>query len=996
MGGGTGAGGGAPNPCDGVVCSTPPARRCLNAQTLATFEPAGVCDQGACRYTERFETCASGCAGDACQGNRCQGVVCNSPPLAQCVNSTTLKRFNAAGGCTDGVCSYAEAQVTCPFGCVGGACTNDPCAGVSCTTPPATFCLDALTQRAFGGTGTCAGGGCTYVTTDTTCPFGCAQGTCRADPCAGVTCTTPPAPACVNNGAASRRYAATGTCGGNGACSYGFSDVPCANGCTAGACNGPSCGGASCNAPPADTCVNAQTLRTAARLGTCSGTTCQYQMTDVRCSSGCLNGACLPGSWRFEPSPMASSLSITQLALEPSGAPHLIGCAAGGVEHRWRDDFGWKSEVIDPGVVTTDGCFASLAIDATGQVMAAWFDGVNDDLRFARRIGGVWQKEIIKSAGDVGRGAIVALDATGSPSVAAVDGSTVSVFRKPGAAWVGETALTSAPGVALSLRYSPQGVLHLVSGRPTSVPVSSGGYNQPSALLAVRGASAWTERLVDEDAMVSARALQFLPDGTPVVVYGVVPSAAQRARVFSQPPIDTQLGLRSNLSSTPAMQLYAGVAGTLTVAMPSTYLLNSLLQRRNRAWVELGSPPPLGTTQSLIDARPRADGQLVYLLDEGVVVSPPPGACQPACSTATCGDDGCGGSCGSCGMGQACSGEGECSAWRVQQMPGSVDRAHQLELGPGGELHAASSSASATMYLRRSAAGQWSAPSRVGTGALHVRAGALGVASDGGVLLASVSVGAGSTVVASPAPDGGWAVTPVASFPSSRGLPVTVAGPGAQRDIISRGANQSWGKPRWIEEASFDGSAWSQRYSLGQTDDLMSDPAAALDAQGNLHVVWATATETGLRYVSVRHAIRTNGTWSAPAVLRSQQSTTWLRTPVLERDVSGALHALVHDGVAWQWARFAQGAWTLEVVPPAVATGLDGSGGFSFAVTPQGQPAVLVYGAEVHTRTGPGVWAVDRLPTGRASTTPGALLIEPSGTMRVFAAEANTPALFTK
>src|SRR5262249_5488942 len=153
-----------------------------------------------------------GCAEAHCVGNACLGVVCSSPPAATCTSASQLHGFTAQGTCEGGTCGYASFDVSCP--CEAGQCKTNPCAGVSCTQPPPSRCLDTSRVRVFDDIGTCAAtnGACTYASKDTACgPGGCASGQCQADPCAGVTCNAPPASSCVNSTTA-QTYARTGRC----------------------------------------------------------------------------------------------------------------------------------------------------------------------------------------------------------------------------------------------------------------------------------------------------------------------------------------------------------------------------------------------------------------------------------------------------------------------------------------------------------------------------------------------------------------------------------------------------------------------------------------------------------------------------------------------------------------------------------------------------------------------------------------------------------------
>ncbi len=198
-----------------------------------------------------------------------------------CADSKTLRSYASAGTCQGGNCSYVPTDTTCANGCSGGACAGDPCAGVTCSTPPASSCIAANTLRSYAPAGICASGTCSYSATSTTCSFGCSGGACLADPCAGITCTTPPAPTCV--GASRRTYGATGTCSA-GVCSYPATDTACtapASG-TTGTCAAGACG-YTCNAG----------------LSSCGGA-CVDLGTNPKncgvCGHDCLGGACAAGS----------------------------------------------------------------------------------------------------------------------------------------------------------------------------------------------------------------------------------------------------------------------------------------------------------------------------------------------------------------------------------------------------------------------------------------------------------------------------------------------------------------------------------------------------------------------------------------------------------------------------------------------------------------------------------------------------------------------------
>ena len=399
------------NPCQGVTCNSPPANACVNATTLRSFQSPGTCSGGGCTYAPVDLVCAFGCALGACNNDPCQGVSCNTPPAASCTSATNLRRYSATGSCGGGACSYTPMDLTCQFGCSGGACNNDPCQGVSCNSPPASACVNATTLRSFAAAGACSGGACSYTPTDTSCQYGCSNGACNNNPCQGVSCTNPPASTCV--GGSVRTYGSPGTCSG-GTCSYAFTDTVCANGCSGGACNAPSCGGVTCNTPPAGSCTSANNLRTYYPAGTCAGTTCYYVSYDISCSQGCLNGACIAGSWTLESGPYGNTFRETNVVYDGTGHPVMAGCESNGtVKVRRLSESGWTEEVVDTGM--GGYCEAAVALDSAGEPMVAYYDSLNYDLRFAKRAGGSWApKELVANTDSAGSGVSLIIDPAGN------------------------------------------------------------------------------------------------------------------------------------------------------------------------------------------------------------------------------------------------------------------------------------------------------------------------------------------------------------------------------------------------------------------------------------------------------------------------------------------------------------------------------------------------------------------------------------------------------
>jgi len=177
-GSGTGgvAGGGGADACLGVICDEPPDNACESAETFRAYDAIGSCADGECSYTSNLISCA--CEDDACVTDPCAEVTCDSPPEPACPDASTLRTYAEAGSCANGSCSYEPTDTGCPFGCSAGACNSDPCAEVTCSTPPDPTCIDDETLRTYGEAGTCADGNCSYPPIDTACAAGCVDDAC--------------------------------------------------------------------------------------------------------------------------------------------------------------------------------------------------------------------------------------------------------------------------------------------------------------------------------------------------------------------------------------------------------------------------------------------------------------------------------------------------------------------------------------------------------------------------------------------------------------------------------------------------------------------------------------------------------------------------------------------------------------------------------------------------------------------------------------------------
>jgi hypothetical protein len=110
------------DPCDGVVCDTLPEPSCEGANTLATYQSPGTCTDGVCAYPSTQITCDFMCSDGACIPDPCDGIVCDTPPEPSCEDENSYLAFKSRGTCSEGVCEYAPLPTTCDLGCDENIC----------------------------------------------------------------------------------------------------------------------------------------------------------------------------------------------------------------------------------------------------------------------------------------------------------------------------------------------------------------------------------------------------------------------------------------------------------------------------------------------------------------------------------------------------------------------------------------------------------------------------------------------------------------------------------------------------------------------------------------------------------------------------------------------------------------------------------------------------------------------------------------------------------
>ncbi len=306
--------------CEDSECNAPPQSGCID-NLAVSFSPSGRCEANECFYEQIQVSCGEGtkCLGGICVVEEdCLGIVCDEPPPATC-NASVVVTYPGLGQCESGQCVYQPTFSPCDADqvCMNARCYDleDPCATISCESPPQRGC-DGNTVQVFGELGECVEGECIYPLTETECGDNatCVEGECDStlDPCEGIECTTAPPRICAGNIVVI--YGEIGVCE-QGECRYPVFEEFCLPNelCSEGACQDP-CVGVTCSEPPVSFC-DGDNLHTFPAQGTCFLGECDYAETIAECGDGkiCFEGAC-----RFTPG--VGDLIITEIMYDPFGA----------------------------------------------------------------------------------------------------------------------------------------------------------------------------------------------------------------------------------------------------------------------------------------------------------------------------------------------------------------------------------------------------------------------------------------------------------------------------------------------------------------------------------------------------------------------------------------------------------------------------------------------------------------------------------------------------
>ncbi|MGE3458701.1 MAG: hypothetical protein AB7O24_26520 [Kofleriaceae bacterium] len=729
---------------------------------------------------------------------------------------------------------------------------------------------------------------------------------------------------------------------------------------------------------------------TGAQLGGCAGD-CTYAPLHTLCSQGCLGGVCQAGSTTsifMPPIPGGMWKSNVAFAVDAAGRPHLVG-QDGTFRLIWRhlDESGWHDELIDAPL--TSGVQVALALDPTGSPVVAYYEPTTKRLRYAERTNTTFHNEQVSATSPAGRFPSIAIDAAGVRWIASIDGSQLRVAHGHAGSWTIETVATST-STSTQLAFDPTGLLHLVWGTTESVAVPSGSFNQPRLYHATRAAGSWQIDVVSEDGLVFKRSLSFARNGDALVAYGVVSAVGQddelRLRRYGASDSDSLVRRISNWIYSHAVGVYDGRSDLKLIYTDGS----TLVRGDGELWTT--APQDFPTHPGIVDVVDGPDGRPRYLalvssespanLTGYAFVTPP--GCVPSCSGATCGSDGCGGSCGTCGSDTECGPDRSCSAWieqTVNRPPLATDVSTPIALAvsPAGQHHMAFHYRFPEHYYT---SGSWQDMLFYMTDATR-----------------PMALPQPETVVG--IPNGTYAqiqIVPSSLMLDDDGVPNVVfaqslGAVGWNLQHASRGAS-SWpvdwtatttqGRLHLLATASAAGVTyivdecgyWGgygcvyRHDATGTTQttltlDYASAASAAVDSMGNVHILWVHWTGSNTNKVILEYATDKSGTLVSTPLAGEQISGAGDPfRPMIALGPNDEVHVLFqHAGTSevrhgvWNGSTF-----TTDVVPAV--------GDLALAVDHAGVPGILaVQNTAKLWRPGTAGWTSESIPTrGNAST----------------------------
>jgi hypothetical protein len=237
----------------------------------------------------------------------------------------------------------------------------------------------------------------------------------------------------------------------------------------------------------------------------------------TQCSVGCCRGFLIE---RVDPVVAGGGASPISLAFDAQGEPHLIYVdpAEDELIYATRAGTSWTFELVDDQVpsdvhVPSNDHTVGLAVDGRGAVHVVYLSSKDSSLRYARRAGGTWTKEVADDGGSHSNAVSIGVDAGGVVHLSyfeSTNGYLGHATRSAAGVWTFEKVDSGGVGTYSSLALDG-------AGRPR---ISYWDYTNGHLKYAAWDGSAWNITPVDTAGNVGIHtSLALDASGQPRIAY---------------------------------------------------------------------------------------------------------------------------------------------------------------------------------------------------------------------------------------------------------------------------------------------------------------------------------------------------------------------------------------------------------------------------------------------------------------------------------------------
>jgi hypothetical protein len=332
-------------------------------------------------------------------------------------------------------------------------------------------------------------------------------------------------------------------------------------------------------------------------------------------------------SWTIDVvDPTAQVGWYNSLALDSAGEPHISYFGATDLRYATRSGGPWTIETIDSSGQI--GYYTSIVLDSEDNPHISYYAYSSDEdgeiplgnLKYATKVDGQWIMENVDTTGDVGEYTSLKLDPSGNPCISYLDRSNdrLKFARKAGGVWTKQVVSLIGENVGgyCSLAIDANGGFHISYLRR----------NPDQLKYAFKSGGAWTTEVVDAAGWDTSIDLD--DQGNPWISYrdqanADLKLATKLGGTWTTQTVDSEgsTGFKSSIAldfqNLPWIAYHSPSAGDLQVAIPNMLSVGVEPFVTSDSFVGAPFPNPSRGTVSLAIRTPNTDSVRLTLFDVG-------------------------------------------------------------------------------------------------------------------------------------------------------------------------------------------------------------------------------------------------------------------------------------------------------------------------------------------------------------------------------------------